>query len=124
MALFSASERSVAAALADIAFGNPPFVPERIDLERRALGPEFVETGPVIVIRSGVRYDDLFPNVPKLHRLAESRTETAQQRLRSGHDLTEDDQSLYQDLVCYVLYNRHVSLFNKSIRMAMEAPGC
>jgi DNA-binding NtrC family response regulator len=123
MALFSASERSVAEALADIVFGNAPFVPERIDLERRALGPEFVETGPVIVIRSGVRYDDLFPNVPKLHRLAESLTETAQQSLRSGYDLTEDDRSLYEDLVVYVLYNRHVSLFNKPIRKAMDAPG-
>jgi transcriptional regulator with PAS, ATPase and Fis domain len=65
----------------------------------------------------------LFPNVPKLHRLAESLTETAQQSFRSGHDLTEDDRTLYEDLVWYVLYNRHVSVFNKPIRKEMDARG-
>jgi transcriptional regulator with AAA-type ATPase domain len=122
MTLFSAGERSLAKTLAGIAFGNP-FAPKRIDQEREMLGPEFVDNGPVIVIRSGASYDALFPNVSKLHRRAESLTESAQQRLRSGYGPTEDEQSVYEDVACYVLYNRHVSLFNNPIRKAMEARG-
>ncbi|HZW32408.1 MAG TPA: sigma 54-interacting transcriptional regulator [Isosphaeraceae bacterium] len=121
MDLFSEDERRVAEAVAGIAFGNP-FLPERIALEKQALGLKFVAAGDVIVVRDGASYDELFPNVRELHRLAKALTADARQRLRSGHGVPEHDRSLYEDLVCYVLYNRHLSLVNEPIRKAMGSP--
>src|SRR5579885_2078215 len=98
MDLFSEDERRVAEAVAGIAFGNP-FLPERIALEKQALGLKFVAAGDVIVVRDGASYDEVFPNVRELHRLAKALTADARQRLRSGHGVPEHDRSLYEDLV-------------------------
>jgi transcriptional regulator with AAA-type ATPase domain len=122
MALFSSRERKVADAIADIAFGNP-FLPERIALERQALGPEFVEAGPVIRVRSGADYDAMFPNVAKLHRLAEDLSESVRRRIGSDEEATARDLALYEDLACYVLYNRHMSLVHEPIRASMDSSG-
>jgi hypothetical protein len=122
MALFSSRERRVAEAVAGIAFCNP-FVPERIALERRALARDFVEAGPVISVRSDASYDAIFPNVAKLHRLAEGLADAARQRYHSGQDAPERDLCLYEDLVCYVLYNRHVSLVHEPVRNSLGSPG-
>jgi DNA-binding NtrC family response regulator len=121
MALFSTREGRIAEAVAGIAFGNP-FLPERIALERQALGRDFLEAGPVIRVQSDASYDAMFPNVAKLHRLAEALAEAARRRLRSGHDATEIDLALYEDLVCYVLYNRHLSLVHEAVRTLMGSP--
>jgi DNA-binding NtrC family response regulator len=121
MAIFSRRDRQIAEALAGIAFGNP-FGTGRIALERQALGADFVETGPVIVW-SGASYEAMFPNVPALHRHARRLADDARQRLRSGHDATEADLRLYEDLVFYVLYNRHMSLVHEPIRRSLDSPG-
>jgi DNA-binding NtrC family response regulator len=118
MALFSMRERRIAESIAGIAFGNP-FLPERIALERQVLGGNFLEAGPVIRVRSDASYDAMFPNVAKLHRLAETLAEAARRRLSSGHDATENDLALYDDIVCYVLYNRHLSLVHEPIRTSL-----
>ena len=121
MALFSTRERRIAEAIAGIAFGNP-FLPERIALERQALGRDFLEGGPVHRYRSDTGFDAMFPNVAKLHRLAEGLAEAARRRLRSGRDATEIDLALYEDLVCYVLYNRHLSLVHEPVRTSLGLP--
>lgn len=72
--------------------------------EREVLDHDFLEAGPVIRVRSDANYDAMFPNVAKLHRLAETLAEAARRRLRSGHTATEIDLALYEDVVCYVLY--------------------
>jgi DNA-binding NtrC family response regulator len=64
----------------------------------------------------------MFPNVAKLHRLTEALAETAWRCLRSGHDATEIDLALYEDLVCYVLYNRHLSLVHEPVRTSLGSP--
>jgi DNA-binding NtrC family response regulator len=121
MALFSMRERRIAGAIAGIAFGNP-FLPERIMLERRALGGDFVESGPVLRVQSNASYDAMFPNVANLHRIAETLAEAARRRLSSGIDATEIDLALYEDVVCYVLYNRHLSLVQQSVRTSLGLP--
>jgi hypothetical protein len=63
------------------------------------------------------------PNVAKLHRRAEKLAEDAWKRLRSGHDATERDLSLYEDLVCYALYNRHMSLVHEPVRNSLGSSG-
>ncbi len=122
MSLFSSEERGDAEAIAGIAFGNP-FLPERIEREKKLLDREFRDTGPVITFQPDAGYDELFPNVRELHRRAERLTEASRQRLGSGQHASDADLALYEDLVCYVLYNRHVSLVREDIRAAMVKVG-
>ncbi len=122
MAVFSRGVRPIAKAIADIAFGNP-FSPGRIVLERQALGPDFVEAGPVIRVRSEASFEAMFPNVGALHRRAEALAEAARKRLCSAGDVAEADLCLYEDLVCYVLYNRHVSVVHEPVRRSLASPG-
>jgi transcriptional regulator with AAA-type ATPase domain len=118
MALFSSQNRRAAEAIAGIAFGNP-FLPERIAMERKALGRDFVEAGPVIRVRSDASFEAMFPNVAGLHRLAETLAEAARQRLGTSRDATESELCLYEDLVCYMLYNRHLSLVQEPVRTSL-----
>lgn len=60
--MLSASGIRVARAIAGIGYVNP-FLPERVELERRALGDAFVEMGRVIWARPGVPIERLFPNI-------------------------------------------------------------
>jgi hypothetical protein len=98
MALFSTRERRIAESIAGIAFGNP-FLPERITFECRALGGDFLESGPVLRVRSEASFDSMFPNVPRLHQLAETMASAAGQRIGSGRDVSELDLALYEVLV-------------------------
>jgi hypothetical protein len=52
MALLTASEWHIAEAIAGITTCNP-FLPERLELERKALGDDYVDVGPVLRIRPG-----------------------------------------------------------------------
>jgi hypothetical protein len=119
MAIFSQRERRTAETITNIAFGNP-FDEVRIAREREVLKAEFVETG-VYHYMPDAGYDAMFPNVPELHRRGEKSVHDARERLRSGHDATEADLRLYEDLVFYMLYNRHMSLVHEPIRKAMNS---
>jgi hypothetical protein len=119
MAIFSERERKTAETIASIAFDNP-FDEVRIAREREVLEAEFVETG-VYHYMPDSGYDAMFPNVPKLHCRAETFVDDARERLRSDHDATETDLRLYEELVCYVLYNRHMSVFREPIRRSLDS---
>ncbi len=121
MAIFSPRERPIAELIANIAFGNP-FNDVRIAWEREALEAEFVETGPVYRYLPDAGYDAMFPNVPALHRRAEKFARDAREQLRSGHEATPADLRLYEELVCYVLYNRHMSVFLEPTRQSLKSP--
>ena len=119
MAIFSQRERKTAKAIAEIAFGNP-FDEVRLAREREVLGAEFVKHGRYRYMPDA-GYDAMFAIVPELHRRAEKFVHDARERLRSGHDATEADLRLYEDLVFYMLYNRHMSLVHEPIRKAMNS---
>jgi DNA-binding NtrC family response regulator len=121
MALFLPQERRAANDIADIAFGNP-FDERRIERERKLLGPDFVEAGTGNRFWPGATYREMFPNVGELHGRAEDLAKLARRRLGSGREADDADLRLYQDLVCYVLYNRHASLVHDSIREALGSP--
>ena len=120
MAIFSQRERKTAETIANIAFGNP-FDEVRIARERKVLGAKFVETG-VYRYMPDAGYDSMFPNVRELHRRAEEFVHDAREQLRSGHDADQADLRLYEELVCYVLYNRHMSVFLKPTRQSLKSP--
>ena len=83
MALFATSDYCAAEAIAGIGYCNP-FLPERVELERRALGSRYVPVGPVIQARPGTRVEDLFPNVPALHEAARGLVEAGARPVDDG----------------------------------------
>jgi DNA-binding NtrC family response regulator len=108
MALLSTSERRVVDAIAGIGYANP-FLPERIERERRALGAAFIEAGPIIHAQAGARIEEMFPNSPALERSAGSLARALRQRLCAGSDATDLELVLYEDLSLYLLYSRYMS---------------
>lgn len=111
MALVSPAEWDVAEAIAGIGYCNP-FLPGRVELERRALGRRFVSIGPVVRLRPGASTAELFPNVPGLLDLAESIAAKMRARLAAGDEATTTELVVYEDLALYILYCRFMSRFD------------
>src|SRR5260370_34321151 len=102
MAFLSASERAFLRAVSQLAYCNP-FLPERIECERAALGAEFVE-GERVWRLPGDQPErpraNVWRVVEKLEPLAE------QLRARINADAREVDLALYEDAVRHLLYQR------------------
>ncbi|MCE9546174.1 MAG: sigma-54 factor interaction domain-containing protein [Planctomycetia bacterium] len=103
MPLFSPAERRFAESVSRLAYCNP-FLPERIELEREALGEEFEDTQPYWSRQVGM--DEERSNILRLSERVEQLVARVQAKLAtdSGH---EADRTLYEDLICYVLYYRY-----------------
>src|SRR5262249_47187426 len=97
MGLLPSADWRVAQAIAGIGHANP-FLPERVELERRALGAQYKDFGPVIVLRPGGPILDAFGNVPALKARAEVLVAEARRRLVEGHHARRDDLLVYEDL--------------------------
>lgn len=108
MSWLARRERLVAEAIAGIGYCNP-FLPERIELERRALGQEFVGQHQVMYLPPGAGPEIAFPNVGALHARATELADAMHERLVSGVQANESDLRLYEDVVLYLLYRRHMS---------------
>ncbi len=92
-------------AVACLANGNP-FLEERVAAEQQVLGDAFVETG------AAVWYADAgsgssSPNVARLHEHFEDLAPRLRERLLTDTAASEDELRLYQQLVFYLLYQRH-----------------
>jgi DNA-binding NtrC family response regulator len=109
MDVFSAAERRFLTAVAGLAYCNP-FLPERIEYERAALGREFIGVGPVWSA-SVTDPDATRPNVWNLHRRLEPVLETVHERLANVADVNAADLTLYEDSVLYFLYQRYYARF-------------
>jgi len=103
MPFLTGSDRAFAQAIAALVHANP-FLPERIEWERAALGPDFVATGTLWHARSDL---DDHPNLAKLSRRVEALAETLRGRLAAGARPGAEELALYEDLVVYLLYSRH-----------------
>jgi DNA-binding NtrC family response regulator len=111
MALLPSADWRVAEAIAGIGYTNP-FSPERIDLERRALGTHYVEVGPVIRVRPGVKTNDVFVNVPAMRQRADRLAHEIHHHLEVGRKATQAELLVYEDLALYQLYSRYMSAFD------------
>ncbi len=111
MALLPSADWRVAEAIAGIGYCNP-FLPERVELERRALGSRYIEQGPIIRSKPGEGMERLLGNVPAMRELAESLVNQIQRRLEAGQSATHAELVVYEDLSLYVLYGRHMSSFD------------
>jgi hypothetical protein len=108
MAVLSSRERNVAEAIGQIGYCNP-FLPNRLALEQRALGSEFQRADPVINLPPNQDVKTIFTNFTALRRRAEVLADKMRTRVMSGTTSSELELRTYQDLVLYLLYNRHMA---------------
>jgi len=118
--IFTSDERRLGEAVSELSFGNP-FLPERIENERRALGEDFVPTAIVWSLDISRLRDH--PNVVEIQRRSELLTERCRQRLASGQKPSRRDLNLYEGLVLYVLFYRYESAFYEEIVAAPPSRG-
>jgi len=102
--LLNDSERGVVEAVAALADGNP-FLPERVELERRALGPAFTGGGPVW--HADADLPTTGPNEPKVRALVEQLSADLRGRLLAGGDAAAAEIALYQGVIRYLLFQRY-----------------
>jgi DNA-binding NtrC family response regulator len=109
MAFLTADQRRTLEAISRLAYSNP-FLPERIELERTALGDDFEEGEPVW----SQQVDDPErprPNVWRIAERLEPLLNQLRERLRSGGGARDRDLVLYEDAVLSVLYQRYYASF-------------
>ncbi|HEY8750604.1 MAG TPA: sigma 54-interacting transcriptional regulator [Tepidisphaeraceae bacterium] len=97
----SSAERSFAGVMSRLSHCNP-FLPERIEYEREALGEQFVMMD--IVWNVGADWDGNRPNIGKLRERAEAVVDGVRVRLAAGVRGSNQELQLYEDLAVYVLY--------------------
>lgn len=99
------------AAVSDLAYCNP-FLAERTEYERAALGRDFVPSG-VLWSASVGNPDVPNSNVPLIHTRLERLLDQLRSRLGQGSDLQTKDLAIYEDGVQYLLYQRYYPDFVK-----------
>jgi len=102
--LISDAERKTVAALAALADANP-FLPERLTLERAALGRSFERATAVWHAQGKLEAVD--PNLAKLGNLIEELAPRLRQRLASGAEASEADLLLYEATARYYVFQRY-----------------
>ena len=110
-ALWSADDRDIASAVAALVTCNP-FLPERIELERRALGAQFSSAG---TLWDDSEEPEPAPNVARLEQRAASLIEQAREHLQRGVRPPAAELVLYEDLVVYFLFTRWSARFYRLI---------
>ena len=106
MPLFSDQERALAETVSALQDANP-FLPERLELEGRALGKDFVDTG--LVWHRSDQFTERERNLDTLARRMERLTVAARKRLVQGEKPSHDEVRLYEDLALYHVYHRYQS---------------
>ena len=96
--------RRFARAVSDLAFVNP-FLPERTEAERRALGQAFDEASANWQLAPDPYAER--PNVARIVHAVELVVRDLRNHLEQGARVNDDDLQLYEDLVLFHLYHRH-----------------
>jgi transcriptional regulator with AAA-type ATPase domain len=104
VSLLKDSERAIVGAVAALADCNP-FLPERIDLERRALGRAF--SGGGMVWHADADLAVAGPNNDKLRTLVERLGNDLRGRLAKRTRATAGELADYQGLIRYLLFQRY-----------------
>lgn len=108
MSLLTAGEWKIAEAIAGIGYANP-FLPERLELEKRALGKEFKSTHAFLQYRPEFLVRDMFPNMGPLRDHSFRLASKMRSALEAGEVASERELWVYEDLVLYMLYARYLS---------------
>src|SRR2546428_6615309 len=114
----SGEGRALGAALSRLGYANP-FLPERIEAERAALGPAFVHADRVWSVRADRTVQN--PNVARLAERAMALAALLRERLAAGADSADSDRVLFEDVVPYLLYTRYEDDLLDPVVKAAEA---
>src|SRR5205823_9884397 len=109
MSFLSRKDRTFLSAVSQLGYCNP-FLPERIDYERAALGDNYVEGEPVW----SLPVDQ--PERPRANvwRMVERLDPLAEQlgaKLRTGASARPDELALYEESALHLLYLRYYTRF-------------
>ncbi len=116
MGLFRADDLHLAETISRLDYCNP-FLAERLELEREALGPEFEGYEQFLHARPETR-DDIEMNVVRIMNKVGGLLERARAKLASGHALSTRDKTLYEDVALFYLYHRFHMQFRRWIAVA------
>ncbi len=105
----SSEERSFLQAVSELAYCNP-FLPERTQIERSALGRDFVEGEPVWS-QTVDDPDKPRANVWRIFDRLEPLMNQLRERRSGGQHANERDLALYEDGVIHLLYQRYYGHF-------------
>lgn len=105
MATFVSADRHFLESVAGLAYANP-FLPERIALEKAALGAEFVPYGPVWSA-SVTDPDSTPPNIAAIYGKLNERIEKLHERLVAAPEVREEEFAIYEESIHYMLYERY-----------------
>lgn len=127
MPLFKPAEHQFASTISLLSYCNP-FSPERIRLEKEAVGPSYVQTPPVY--RFAPDRDGRWPNLARLGEenlrtlteRAERLADKTRLRLLSDQNVTDAEAGLYQDLVHFLLYRRYREDLDRIIERSATRP--
>src|SRR5664279_5015358 len=104
MTLIHEDERDLVSAIAALTDCNP-FLPERLELERRVLGDAFT---PVAAVWHADTDDaTVTPNAVALRAEVERIARLLQQRLAAGTRATPAERAYYERVILYVLWLRY-----------------
>ncbi len=109
MALLTPADRNFLDALTELSYCNQ-FLPERVELERQALGANFDETEAVWSLQQDLDGDRA--NVNQINARIEPLAEQIRGQLSEGADADLRELALYEDLVQYLLYYRYRDAFS------------
>lgn len=118
MALLNANERGFLRAVANLGYCNP-FLPERIEYEREALGADFREAEPIWSLRVAVP-DRPHVNILKIKARVETLVKKVRERLAGGVTAPEEDLVLYETGVLFLLFHQYDGGFYEAISRAHE----
>ncbi len=118
MPLFSPADAEFLEAVRRVAFANP-FLPDRIELEREALGDDFQLFSPQVWSRRADA-DNHQQNLQLLATRAAAIVDSARAALIDGKRGSNKELSLYEDVVLYVLYDRFRPQLQATIEPALE----
>lgn len=108
MSVFSSEEFRFGELVAELSYCNP-FLPERIELERQALGSEFDTHLADWNVRAGAEIDH--PNLIRIVQRAKRQLSDLYRRIASSDqnrlDLSAHEADLYEHLTLFVLYHEY-----------------
>jgi hypothetical protein len=105
----STRERAFLESVSRLAYSNP-FLPERIEHERAALGPAFLEGEPVwsLAVEEPERRR---VNIARIVERLEPLAGQLRSRLRGAARISPAERSLYEDAILQLLYQRYYQQF-------------
>ncbi|MEX0884871.1 MAG: sigma 54-interacting transcriptional regulator [Phycisphaeraceae bacterium] len=116
MSLIPSSDRTFVRAVSELAYANP-FLPQRIELERQALGDAFDADDADWNVRVT---DGAEPRNPlRIMERAEPLLASLRDRLVQGRAASDADLALYEDLALFVLFHRWLERFDAWIHQSL-----